>query len=962
MTRLPEQPGERIDRSRRLSFTFDGKRVHAYAGDTIASALIASGQQIFSRSFKYHRPRGELCGCGHCANSLVDVDGRPGVRACSEPVRDGIRVTHQNAWPSLNFDVMSATDRFGGPFTPVGFYYKTFIRPRRLWPVYEKVLRRAAGLGRLRERQAAREWITEYRRRHCDVLVVGGGLAGLNAALAAAEAGLDVVLCDEDGALGGVAQAEGGHDTIAGLAQRARAAGVEILGSAAALGFFDGLVPVWEGDTLHQIRAARHVIATGSIQQPLVFPDNDLPGVMLSGGARRLATVFAVRPWQRAVIATVDDRGLDDALALARLGVDVAAVADLREPGSSGTSVEALSRAGIEVISGATVVRAAGDRQVTSATVARIDSDGRAIEGSARTIDCDLLAISGGAQPSMSLMLQAGGRADYDASRGAFRAVEVPAGLHLAGEVGGDGEPAVVELAGRVAGLEAASAAGAGSPAVESALSEARAALDAARSVSMVAVPPAHATDGGKGKAFVDLDEDVTTKDVARAAAEGYDSLELSKRYTTVTMGPSQGRLSQVPAARCVAKAVGLSLSEVGLTTARPPWLTVPLGVLAGRPFEPAKRSSLHSRHRQLHANVRWAGDWRRAYDYGDPQAEALAVHNTAGLIDVSTLGKLLVRGRDAGELLDRLYPNRLSNLAPGRIRYGVMLSEAGRITDDGTVCRIDDETFYVTTTSTGSAGVEQQLTWWLTAWGLEAHVTDLTQGVTAMNLAGPCARAVLSSLTDTDCSTESVKYMDARNALVAGIPVLMMRIGFVGEVGYEIHCPAPHAPALWDAIIAAGQAAGSPVTPFGLEPQRILRLQKHHVIVGQDTDSESTPFNTGMDWIVKLDKSQDFLGRWALERLAQGSPELKLVGFTVPSGEVMTEGAVVLKGGASTACQVTSARWSPQLGASIGLATVPAELASDGAEIEISYAGKVHRARVTTRPFYDPDGEVLRS
>jgi len=454
----------------------------------------------------------------------------------------------------------------------------------------------------------------------------------------------------------------------------------------------------------------------------------------------------------------------------------------------------------------------------------------------------------------------------------------------------------------------------------------------------------------------------VTKKDIARAAAEGYDSLELSKRYTTATMGPSQGRFSQVPAARSVARAAGLSLSEVGLTTARPPWLTVPLGALAGRPFEPAKRSSLHSRHRQRGANVRWAGDWRRAYDYGDPEAEALAVHESAGLIDVSTLGKLLVRGADAGELLDRLYPNRMSDLAVGRIRYGVMLSDAGRITDDGTVCRIDDQTFYVTTTSAGAGAVEQQMTWWLAAWGLEARVTDLTQGVAAINLAGPSARPVLASLTDEDCSADAVKYLDARNAVVAGVPSLLLRIGFVGEVGYEIHCPSPQAPALWDAILAAGEAAGTAVTPFGLESQRVLRLQKLHVIVGQDTDSESTPFNTGMDWTVKFDKSQDFIGRWALEHRANEASATKLVGFTVPSGEVVAEGAVVLRDGASTGCQVTSSRWSPQLGASIGMATVPSEYATEGTEIAISYAGTVYRALVTSRPFYDPDGEVLRS
>jgi sarcosine oxidase subunit alpha len=355
---------------------------------------------------------------------------------------------------------------------------------------------------------------------------------------------------------------------------------------------------------------------------------------------------------------------------------------------------------------------------------------------------------------------------------------------------------------------------------------------------------------------------------------------------------------------------------------------------------------------------VRWAGDWRRAYDYGDPEGEALAVHQSAGLIDVSTLGKLLVRGPDAGELLDRLYPNRLSNLAPDRIRYGVLTSEAGRITDDGTICRIDDETFYVTTTSSGASGVEQSFTWWLEAWGLDAHITDLTQGVGAMNLAGPRSREVLSKLTDLDCSAEAFKYLDARHADVAGVPCLLLRIGFVGELGYEIHCPSVHAEHLWDAIATAGEPVG--LRPFGLEPQRVLRLQKLHVIVGQDTDSETTPYGAGMDWIVKLDKEQDFIGRWALENAPD--PSVKLVGFSTPGGELPTEGAAVLGTGGAPEGQVTSARRSKKLGQVIGLATVPAALAADGDQIWISDGDRRIAATVTTKPFYDPEGAVLRS
>jgi sarcosine oxidase subunit alpha len=950
VSRLSPQPGERLDRTKQLTFTFDGKKVKAFEGDTIGSALYASGRRIFGRSFKYHRPRGLMCVSGSCPNCICSVNGAPGARACTEPVREGIEVQHVNALPSLEFDAMRATDLVGGPFTPPGFYYKTFIRPRRLWPLYEKILRHAAGLGKLRHSQPEREWRTEYRRRHADVLVVGGGIAGLSAASAAAELGADVVLVDEGPEPGGQQLIEADPRPIRELAQRARDAGVEILDRASALGYFDGLVAVWQGDTMHQIRAAKHVFATGSIEQPLVFAGNDLPGVMLAGGARRLAALYAVSPGRRAVIATTSDRGLHAAAALRDAGVQIVAVADLR-PELNEAALE-LRRAGVPVFAGHTVIEARGSKTVEEAVIAPVGG------GDEHSFETDLVVVSGGTIPASSLLLQGGALSAYDASRGYFALSDLPDGVYAGGEVTGVSTDEAAAISGELAGREAAHALGHGDERSDQRITEIRAQLTD-QPANDVALAPA-VTGEGRGKCFACLCEDVTSKDVHLAIEEGYDSIELSKRYTTVTMGPCQGRMCQLPSVRLMAQETGRSLGDVGLTTARPPWVSVPMGILGGRPVEPAKRSSIHGRHRELGANVKWASDWRRAYDYGDPEGEALAVNRAAGLIDVSTLGKLIVRGPDAGEFLDRLYPNRFSNLKPGRIRYGVISSDAGRIVDDGTICRIDDETFYVTTTSSGAGAVEEWFGWWQATWGDRVHMTDVTQGLSAVNLAGPKAREIMGAVTDLDCSNEAFAYLDGKQAQIAGVDCLILRIGFVGEVGYEIHFPAAYGEHVWDALMAAGKSHG--LRPFGLEPQRILRLQKMHILVGQDTDSESTPFAAAMPWIVKLDKEQDFIGKWALEHYAQQTPTTALVGFTLTNGDVPTEGAVVIDEHGTPAGQVTSSRHSPVLGRTIGMAWVPEALAHDGAQITISDEGRTLNAEIQTKPFYDPDGEVLRS
>jgi sarcosine oxidase subunit alpha len=601
------------------------------------------------------------------------------------------------------------------------------------------------------------------------------------------------------------------------------------------------------------------------------------------------------------------------------------------------------------------VVQARGGKTVEEAVIAGVDPT---TTGDEHAFDCDLVVVSGGTIPASSLLLQAGAGSAYDPARGHFKLTEMPPGVQAAGEVAGAETDAAVAASGELTGLRAAHALGHGTGETQARVAELERLL-ALPSPADVAVAPAVIGEG-RGKCFACLCEDVTSKDVHLSIEEGYDSIELSKRYTTVTMGPCQGRMCQLPAVRLMAQETGQSLGDVGTTTARPPWVSVPMGILGGRPVEPGKRSAIHDRHRKLGATIKWAGDWRRAYDYGDPEGEALNVNRAAGLIDVSTLGKLIVRGPDAGEFLDRLYPNRFSNLKPGRIRYGVISSDAGRIVDDGTICRIDDDTFYVTTTSSGAGAVEEWFSWWLADWGDRVRLTDVTQGLGAVNLAGPKAREIMAAVTDLDCSNEAFAYLDGKQARIAGVECLILRIGFVGEVGYEIHFPSAYGEHIWDALMEAGKPHG--LRPFGLEPQRILRLQKMHILIGQDTDSESTPFGAAMPWIVKLDKEQDFIGKWALEHYAGQATGAALVGFTMSDGVVPTEGAVVLDEQGTPAGQVTSSRHSPVLDRTIGMAWVPDALAHDGATITISDEGRTLSAEIQTKPFYDPDGEVLRS
>jgi sarcosine oxidase, subunit alpha len=906
VTRLAERRGELIDRSAPVTLGWRGEQVTGLAGDTVASALFDSGVTVFSRSFKYHRPRGLLCCAGQCPNCLVQIDGEPAVRACMTPVKEGMQVDPINAWPSLETDVLHAVGRATPSFgMQVGFYYKTFIRPRWAWKYYEKFLRSAAGLGKLDPGHRRTERF-EKVHRHVDVLVVGGGESGLEAAIAAAREGRETALVDEGLALGGRLAFSGiaAAARAADLASQAREAGVEILSPAWAGGVYEGnLVPVYQGATMFRFRAGEIVVATGVIEQPLVFGRNDLPGIMLGSGARRLVNQFRIVPGERAVVVTADDLGIDAACDLAEAGMEVAAVADLRDRDED----ERLAMYGIEHLTGFAPVEARGRTEVTGIVVAR---------GSERQAhSADLVVMSGGTVAQWGLLVQAGGSVRYDRARRAYVPDRVPDGVRVAGEAVGT-ERAV----------------------------------------------PAQA-EGARGTQFVCYCEDVTTKDVHLSVSEGFASLELSKRYTTVTMGPCQGKMCHRNSGLLMARELGVDPDEerVGVTTARPPHNPTSFSLLAARGYEPEKRTAIHHWHAERGAKMLWAGDWKRPYDYGGAEDETAAVHESLGLIDVSTLGKLIVRGPDAAAFLERIYPNRYGDMKLARVRYGIVCGDDGSILDDGTVARLSETEYYVTTTSSGAGGMEQWFTWWNAVWGMDCQIVNVTSAIAAVNLAGPHARTALGKLTGFDLGNDAFPYLGAGHATVAGVPCLILRIGFVGELGYEIHYPTAAGEHLWTELMGAGEEFG--VKPFGLEPQRVLRLEKMHVIIGQDTNAESQPLEAAMPWIVKLDKENDWIGRYSIEWYQRRGDRFALVGFEGQNGSVPREGAQIIGDGGMPVGRVTSSRFSRRLGKSIGIAWVPASSSEEGTPIVISDpSGAQIPASVRRSAFYDPDGALLRS
>ncbi len=966
MNRLPVPFGAWIDRTKPISFTFEGKKIEGFAGDTIASALLANGRTMISRSFKYHRPRSVLTMAGQDSNTLVQVGEEPNCLADKRRIEPGLVVEAQNYVGSFEDDkgrFVELVERF----LPVGFYYKAFHETKKSWQAWEPIIRRMAGLGKLDLKADFHHSYYDKQYLFADVAVIGGGPAGMSAALSAAEGGAEVILIDEGAELGGSlsyarfdAAGKQATATRADLvAATAAKPMIRVLTDAVCTGLFaDNWLPVIRGNRLYKLRAKSVVVATGSLEQPSVFRNNDLPGVMFASAAQRLVRLYGVKPGNRAVMLAANDDCYAAALDMLAADVALTAIVDLRAAAPASELVQAARRAGIEIISGHAIKEAtagSGKTRITGAIVAPILGEGKLGEGG-RSLDCDLILMAVGYSPAAHLLHHAGARFGYDTVSHMYRPETLPAHVFAAGSVNQVYALGATLADGKRAGFLAARDAG----------------------FSAGVEPPAPTALGcegithpwpifphAKGMDFVDFDEDLKYKDLINGIADGYDNVELLKRYSTVGMGPSQGKHSAVAAVRIVARETGESLHRMSVTTQRPPYTPEKFGHMAGRVFEPERCTAMHHRHLELGAQMMPAGLWWRPAYYGKKaerdrtiRDEVMAVRSNVGLIDVSTLGGLEVRGPDAAEFLNRMYTFAYAKQQIGRCRYVLMTDNAGVVTDDGVAVRFHDEHFYVTATTGGADAVYRQMLWWNAQWRLDVDVANVTAAYAGINIAGPKSRDVLRRVCEgVDLSAQAFPYMGAAMSNVAGIPARIMRVGFVGELGYEIHVPASQGEALWDALMAAGGLEG--IRPFGVEAQRVLRLEKGHIIVSQDTDGLTTVWEADMAWAVAKSKPF-FVGGRSAEIQAKKPLTRKLVGFTLANdGDPCPEECHLVLKDEEIVGRVTSAVRSPSLNKVVGLAYVHPSDGEPGRQFGIKIGGgKRITGVVTKHPFYDPENK----
>ena len=994
-TRL-QTGGRLLNKDVPLNFTFNGRKMKGYQGDTLASALLANNQMLVGRSFKYHRPRGVVSSGAEEPNALINMgEGtrfEPNQRATTTELFDGLVAESQNHWPSLEFDIGAINSKLAR-FLPAGFYYKMFIHPRPLWKhVYEPFIRRSAGLGKAPKMRDSDTY--EHFYAFYDLVIVGGGIAGLMAAKAAASSGAQILVMEQSAHWGGRCVVEPDQingkdpeyfiqDLVAELTaqpnvtMRTRLMGAGVYDHGYLLGYerLRDHAPSQTGPRhrLWRIRAGKILTATGAIERPLSFAGNDLPGVILASALRDYVENFGVSMGDRTVVLTNNDDAYRTAIALKAAGLDVPVILDARSAGG-GALAEAAQKLGIRVETGKAVAFVKGRGVVTGVAICDQAGQGTVLE----EIACDCLAMSGGWSPVVHLWSHCGGKLVWDEALAMFRPDPEKAPLNQKGEgfvlaagaANGHFSLGAVMQDALQQGAEAA-----GITAASKSLPEVDQTAEAA--MEAVWMMPQGAGVKLRSKAWLDFQNDVKVSDVQLAAQEGFESVEHAKRYTTLGMATDQGKLSNINGLAVLAGALNADIPAVGTTTFRPPYTPISMGAIAGAArdeiFQPVRQTPMHDWHIEQGAYMEPVGQWRRPYCYpraDETHQDAVAreirqTRNSVGLLDASTLGKLLVQGPDAAKFLDMLYTNMMSTLKIGKCRYGLMCSENGFLMDDGVVVRLGEQSFLCHTTSGGAEHIHAHMEEWLQTewWDWKVYVANLTEQYAQVGVVGPKARDVLEKLGGLDVSKEALGFMEYAEGRLGAFDVRVFRISFSGELSYEIAVPAGQGLAFWQALCAAGEEFG--IMPYGTEALHVMRAEKGFIMIGDETDGTVIPQDLGLDWAISKKKS-DFLGKRAQERSHMVDPDRwKLVGLETLDGSVLPDGAYAVgegenaNGQRNTIGRVTSTYFSPTLNRGIAMGLVAQGPERMGEILNFpDLSGNEVKVKLVDPVFYDKNGD----
>jgi sarcosine oxidase subunit alpha len=997
-TRLAGQ-GRLINKDKAVSFTFNGKHLRGFAGDTLASALLANDQMLMGRSFKYHRPRGVVASGAEEPNGLVNLGKgaqfEPNARVTTTELFEGLTAQSQNHWPSLEFDV-GAINTHLSRFLPAGFYYKMFMYPRSFWKhVYEPIIRKSAGLGRAPKDRDHDTY--EHFNCHVDVLVVGGGIAGLAAAKAAGERGARVLLVEQTADWGGravvdtpvidglpaeewIKSAVEAHENMPNVDMRLRCMGAGVYDHGYTLAYerLTDHAPDAEGPRhrLWRIRAKQIVTATGAIERPLSFAANDLPGVMLASAVRDYAVNFGVSIGDRTVVVTNNDDAYRTAIVLKEAGLDVPVIVDARTE-AEGDLIDRARSLGIRIEMGKGIAKVKGGKRVTGVALCAQAGEGAMLE----EIDCDCVAMSGGWSPVVHLWSHCGGKLSWDADQAMFRPdpERAPTGadgqpfVATAGIANGHLFTAEVVSDGWAAGRAAAKAAGHTKRGAQAPMGE-----DAAEGpISAVWLMPQGANHALRSKAWLDFQNDVKVSDVQLAAQEGFESVEHAKRYTTLGMATDQGKLSNINGLAILSQSLNADIPNVGTTTFRPPYTPISMASIAGAArdelFQPLRMTPISAWSNTHGADNEPVGQWRRPFAYVRPgesvhDAVNREVKNTRenlGLLDASTLGKLIVKGPDAGKFLDMMYTNMMSTLPVGKCRYGLMCSENGFLMDDGVVVRMSEDTWLCHTTTGGAEHIHAHMEDWLQCewWDWQVYVANVTEQYAQIAVVGPNARKLLRKLGGMDVSADALPFMQWREGKIGDFDARVFRISFSGELSYEIAVPAGQGAAFWDTLMEAGEEFG--IMPYGTETLHILRAEKGFIMIGDETDGTVIPQDLNLQWALSK-KKDDYLGKRAHLRSHMADPNRwKLVGLETEDGSVLPDGAYAIaqgenaNGQRNTQGRVTSTYYSANLERGIAMGLVHKGPDRMGEVIEFNKIdGTTVAAKIVDPVFYDKEGE----